>query len=110
MADQSAALPPDVDPGVVGQAMLQAAQAAGVGVTITLLDQGSARNVYVSDAAADILGWPIEELLSGNALNRLAPEDAAQMAARLDEVADGQGPSTYELTAVRKDGRQTRFA
>jgi PAS domain S-box-containing protein len=110
MAHPSTDLPPGVDPRVVGHAMLQAAQAAGVGVTITLLEPGRARNIYVSDAAADILGWPIEDLLSGDAYARIAPEDAGQMAARLNRrVAGDQGPSTYELTAIRKDGRRTSF-
>jgi PAS domain S-box-containing protein len=108
MTDPSAALPPDVDPDVVGKAMLQAAQAAGVGVTIALLEQGGVRNIYVSTAAADILGWPVEELLSGDALKRIAPDEAAQMAARLSVPGD-EGPRTYELTAIRKDGRRTSF-
>jgi PAS domain S-box-containing protein len=110
MADPPRALPPSVDPSVIGQAMLKAAQAAGIGVTITLLEQGSGRNIYVSDAAADILGWPIEELLSGDAFARIAPEDAAQMAARRNRRAAGDdSPNTYELTAIRKDGRRTSF-
>ncbi len=88
--------------------MLQAAQAAGVGITIALIEHGSVRNIYVSDAAADILGWPIEDLLSGDALKRIAPEEAAQMAAKLSGAGD-EGPSTYELTAIRKDGRRTSF-
>lgn len=110
MEKGTGALPPAVDPGVMGEAMLQAAQAAGIGITISLLEPAGVRNVYVSDAAAEILGWPVEELLSGDALNRIAPEDAAQMAARLHRHAAGEdGPSTYELTAIRKDGRRTSF-
>jgi PAS domain S-box-containing protein len=90
--------------------MLKVAQAAGIGVTITLLEEGRGSNIYVSDAAADILGWPIEELLSGDAFARIAPEDAAKMAARRDRRAAGDdSPSTYELTAIRKDGRHTSF-
>src|SRR5215475_9484680 len=92
----------NVDIGVLGKTMLDAARAARIGVTITLLNP--ARNVYVSAAAAEILGWPAEELIALDPMAIVAPEDTPRLRDRLDRRARGeQGQASYELAVLRKD-------
>jgi PAS domain S-box-containing protein len=63
--------------------------------------------VYVSEAAADLLGWPVEELLARDPLQNIASRDVGQARDRLALRAGGeQGQRTYELLALRKDGRE----
>src|SRR5579883_2292401 len=52
-----------LDVSALGKAMLDAAGAARIGVTVTFVDEDPPRNAYVSDVAAEILGWPVETLL-----------------------------------------------
>src|ERR1700722_4637130 len=58
-----------IDAGVLGRTLLEAAGAARIGVTVTLLDALCPRTVYVSEAAAELLGWSVEELLEGDPLH-----------------------------------------
>ena len=96
-----------IDAGVLGRTLLEAAGAARIGVTVTLVDTPVPRNVYVSEAAADLLGWPVEELLQRDPLQNIASRDLGQARDRLAQRAGGeQGQRTYELLAVRKDGRE----
>ncbi|MGH7435691.1 MAG: hypothetical protein ACRENE_08450, partial [Polyangiaceae bacterium] len=62
--DRSSELPPDYDLGALGKTMLEAAEGAGIGVTVTFIDGGSPRNVFVSQAAADMLGWSVDEMVT----------------------------------------------
>jgi PAS domain S-box-containing protein len=95
----------NIDLGVLGRTMLDAARAARIGVTVTFVDPPGPRNVYVSAAAADILGWPASELLEGDPMRVIAPEDLGRMTARLASRAMGeQGERTSEIEAIRKDG------
>jgi PAS domain S-box-containing protein len=95
----------NIDIGVLGRTMLDAARAARIGVTLTFIDGARPRNVYVSEAAADILGWPIDELLECDPMSFIAPEDLPRMRARLDRRTEGElGESTSELIGLRKDG------
>jgi PAS domain S-box-containing protein len=104
MADRPGPLPPDVDLGVLGKTMLEAAQTAGIGVTVTLLDDGGPRNIYASQAAADILGRSVEELLEGG-MAHVAPEDQEFVRDRFRRRAAGEtGEKRYELTVIRGDG------
>src|ERR1019366_5918850 len=96
-----------IDAGMLGRTLLEAAGAARIGVTVTLVDTPVPRNVYVSEAAADLLGWPVEELLQRDPLQNIASRDLGQARDRLAQRAGGeQGQRTYELLAVRKDGRE----
>jgi PAS domain S-box-containing protein len=96
-----------IDAGVLGRTLLEAAGAARIGVTVTLVDTPVPRNVYVSKAAADLLGWPVEELLQRDPLQNIASRDLGHARDRLAQRAGGeQGQRTYELLALRKDGRE----
>jgi len=105
MAGTVRELPADLDVGALGKAMLEAAQAAHIGVTVTLLEP-TPRTIYVSEAAARIGGWSVDEALASNPLAMIAPEDLPRVRERLGKRAAGeQGDVTYELTMLRKDGR-----
>jgi two-component system, cell cycle sensor histidine kinase and response regulator CckA len=108
MVDRPGLLPPDVDLGVLGRTMLEAARVARIGVTVTVFEGASPRNIYVSDTAAEILGWPAEELLSGDPFRVVAPSDMERVGQRLDRrLAGERGQTRYEVTALRKDGGRT---
>jgi PAS domain S-box-containing protein len=93
------------DANVLGRAMLDAARAAGIGVTITLVESGRPRNVYVSEAAANVLGRSVEELLTSDPMSHIAPEDLPAMRERLARRARGEvGERTSEVLIIRKDG------
>ena len=96
-----------IDAGVLGKALLEAASAAGIGVTVTLVDTPVPRNVYVSEAAAELLGWPVEELLERDPLENIASRDQGRARDRLARRAGGDvGQTSYELRTLRKDGRE----
>jgi PAS domain S-box-containing protein len=103
--DRAADVLANIDIGVLGRAMLDAAGAARIGVTLTLIDAPRPRNVYVNDAAADILGWPISELLDRDPMENIAPEDIERMRERLHRRTGGDlEQNTSEIVALRKDG------
>ena len=96
-----------IDAAVLGQSMLEAARAAHIGVTVTFVDTPSPRNVYVSEAAAEVLGWSVQELIERDPMAHIAGVDQSRIQDRLARRQGGEGGQTsYELTVVRKDGRQ----
>lgn len=108
MADSHRQPPPNVDPRVLCTTMLDAARAARIGVTVTHVDGGAPRNIYVSEVAATILGWPMDELMGGDAMIHIAAEDRPRMRERFDKRVGGEnGQVTYDLTAIGKDGTRT---
>ncbi|MGH7272482.1 MAG: PAS domain S-box protein, partial [Polyangiaceae bacterium] len=93
------------DVGALGSAFLDAACAAGMGVTVTLTEPTGPRTIYVSDMAARILGWPASEMIGKDPFSQAAPGDVARIRDRFAKRAQGeQGQISYELTAIRKDG------
>jgi PAS domain S-box-containing protein len=106
MVDRSSDLPDNIDIGVLGKTMLDAARAARIGVSIAVVEPGGPRNIYVSEAAADILGWSVLELLQKSPMDFIAQEDQVHAHARFEKRASGErGTASYELRAVHKDGR-----
>jgi PAS domain S-box-containing protein len=96
-----------MDVGVLGRAMLDAAGAARIGVTVSFVDGDRPRNAYVSEAAAQILGWSAEELLQGDALACIAPRHLPFALDRFERRGRGdRGPASYELVVTRKDGSE----
>ncbi len=109
MGSAAAGVLGNIDAAALGSMMLDAAQAARIGVTITVLEEPAL--VYVSDAAVDIVGWPREELLGTDPLAHVAARDLPHLRGRLARRQAGeQGEMSYELGFVRKDGRETRVA
>ncbi len=106
MVDRSGDLPANIDIGVLGKTMLEAARAARIGVSISLVEANGPRNIYVSEAAGEILGWSPEELLHLEPMSNVAPEDRPHFRERFERRQQGEmGSSSYELNTVRKDGK-----
>ena len=94
-----------IDARTLGSMMLEAARAARIGVTISIVEDF--RYVYVSEAAAEIMGWPVKELLASHPFAHVAPNDLPRLQERLRRRATGeQGETSYEVHYVRKDGRE----
>jgi PAS domain S-box-containing protein len=95
----------EIDIGALGRTMFDAAAAARIGVTVTFVDTPRPVSAYISQAAADILGWSIEELLSRDTLTLIAPADRRRIEERYDRRRAGEtGQTSYELQVQRKDG------
>jgi PAS domain S-box-containing protein len=93
------------DTEVLGRRLLEAADAAGIGVVVTVFEGEVARNVFVSDAAARIIGWSVQEMLEAAPLAYVAPEDQRRLRERLDRHARGeQGQSSFSAVVQHKDG------
>jgi PAS domain S-box-containing protein len=98
-------LPARVDMGVHGDAMLSAAGAARIGVTVSVIEPQGPRHVYISEVAAEILGWTVGELMSGDPMIHVAPEDVSRLREHFSvREASATGSEHFETTAVRRDG------
>ncbi len=107
MGERVGELPANLDVGVLGQAMLEAACAARIGVVVTLVDLPVPLCMYVNEAAAEIVGWPVETLLREDPLSHVAPECIPMLRERFERRASGeQGEKSYEVTILRQDGRR----
>jgi PAS domain S-box-containing protein len=96
-----------IDLGALGRTMLEAARAAGIGVTVTLVEPPAPRNIYVNEAAAEIFGWSVQELLARDPMLNIAPREQGRVQARLERRAGGErGSLSYELVVQRKDGSE----
>jgi PAS domain S-box-containing protein len=103
--DGSQELPPDFDPGALGKTMLEAAEGARIGVTVTFIDGQSPRNAFVSEAAAAILGWPVAEMLTRDPMSFISPEDLPRLRERFGKRRAGEvGSTSYEGIVIRQDG------
>ncbi len=107
MGDRAGEVPSTVDLGALGDALLEAARAANIGFTVTLVDQPTPRCIYVNESAAAIVGVPVEEILKGDALRFVAPDDAARLRERFARRAAGEsGQRNYEIGLTRRDGQR----
>jgi PAS domain S-box-containing protein len=107
MAGRVGDLPASLDVGVLGRTMLEAARAAHIGVTVTVYEDSGPRMVYVNEAAAEIVGWSVEEIVARDPLASVAPDDLPRIRDRLEKRIRGEpGQATYEVTVIRKDGRR----
>ncbi|HLK35848.1 MAG TPA: PAS domain S-box protein, partial [Polyangiaceae bacterium] len=105
--ERASQLPANVDLGALGKTMLQAAEAARIGVTVTVVDPAGLHNIYVSEAASEIMGWSVEELVRRDPMSFIVAEDLPRLNDRLAKRALGEkGQKSYEVTVLRKDGRR----
>ncbi len=90
---------------------MQAAELAGIGVAVTMVEPGHLRNVYLSNAAVELLGGPREELLATSGLNRIAPEVREQTLLRIQQHLRGEDvPVVSETVVLRPDGTRKPLA
>jgi PAS domain S-box-containing protein len=105
MSSGVGALLAEMDMGALGRTMLDAAGAARIGVMVTFVDTPRPVQAYISPVAADILGWSVEELCSGDAMRLVAPADRRRMEERYERRRAGEtGQTSYEVQIQRKDG------
>jgi PAS domain S-box-containing protein len=107
MPESGGGLPANFDVGTLGRAILEAAHAARIGVTLSLVEPDGPRCIYANEAAASIVGWPLETLLHDDPLRHIAPEDLPRIHERYRRRASGElGEKSYELTVIRRDGKR----
>lgn len=91
----------------LAEAVLEAARVAGLGVTVSFDDGEALRHVYVNDAAAEILGYPAEELVGSATVVPFAPEESERMLRLAAGWRRGNvTPRLVETVVLRKDGEQ----
>ena len=87
-----------IDLDVLGGAMLEAARAARIGVTVTLVEPPEPRIVYVNEAAAEVFGWPWRRCSSVTRCRTSLPPKCRAPSTDSNAVARGEcGPISYEL-------------
>ncbi len=107
MGERAGDMASTLDLGTLGHALLDAARAAKIGVTVAIVEPPATRCVYVNESAAAIVGMPVEEILATDPLSLVAPEDLAGVRERFARRAAGEGgEKTFELGLVRRDGRR----
>jgi PAS domain S-box-containing protein len=105
MADRNS--PTSVNVEALGRAILEAADGARIGVTVTQVDGPVPQVIYVNKAAADILAYSVDELLSRDPLGLIAPKDSEHVRERFERRRAGElGEKSYEVTVERGDGRE----
>lgn len=85
-------------------AIVEAADAAGIGLLITTSRTLEPRTVYVSDAAVGIFGYSRDELLAMPTFELVAPEALDDILAIAQNNVEGTFTPAFESTVVRKDG------
>ncbi len=87
-------------PGL-GDAILEAAENAGVGVVLTLLSP-ELRHVYVSPAAASLVALSVEEMKKLPPLEQVAPDARAHIQERVRARLRGEKPVPRFTTLLRR--------
>ncbi len=88
----------------LGPSFLDAANAAGLGVTMVSAS-GTMRRLYVNETAAKIFGYSVEELLGASVLATFAPEDHERIRDLQMRRARGEAiPPFMEVSILKKDG------
>lgn len=88
----------------LAEAIVEAADAAGIGLLIATSLTLEPRTIYVSDAAVDIFGYSREELVGMPTFQLVAPEALANVTALAEHNIEGVFTPAFESTIVQKDG------
>jgi PAS domain S-box-containing protein len=110
------------DPGMVGgeehmagtdevhalaEAILEAADVAGLGVTVSYDDGVAPRHVFVNDAAAQILDYQVEELVGHPTSIAFAPEERGLLSRLCERSRNGEAVGNLvETVGLRKTGER----
>src|SRR5579859_861606 len=91
----------------LAESVLDAASVAHLGLTVSYDDGETLRHVYVNEAAAEILGYSVEELVGEPTDLAFGPDGSRRLADLLKRWRQGDlGPAPFETEARRKDGLQ----
>jgi PAS domain S-box-containing protein len=92
-------------PDPVFETILEAAHAAGVGISVYVDEGDGAKFVYVNARSAEMQGRPAEELIGKSVRVSIAPEDIAFSLQLQEERRRGVAPPRLvEVTLLRPDG------
>jgi len=92
-------------PHRLAEPILAAAEMAQLGVSVSLIEAEGARRVFVSDAAARLLGYSVEELVGSSTFLTFAPEELERMRGLGQKWRSGETiPYFLETVILRKDG------
>lgn len=91
----------------LAEAVLDAARVAGLGVTVSFDDGADLRHIYVNEAAAQILGSSVEQLMGGPTLIWFAPDERERVQSLLTRWrTGGLAPSLLETAVQRQEGER----
>lgn len=89
----------------IADAVIAAADIAGIGVTAVIPDASGGSRTFVSRRAAEIMGASVEELAGSSALSNIAPEEMERANQLLQQWLGGELRSgRVETVLKRKDG------
>jgi PAS domain S-box-containing protein len=91
----------------LAEAILEAADEAGLGVTVSYDDGVTPRHVYVSAAAAQILDYRVEELVGHPTSIAFAPEERGLLSSVCERSRNGETVGNLvETVGLRKTGER----
>ena len=91
----------------LGGALVSAANAAGIGLSVVRFDGPHPRVVYITDRGVEILGHPRQVILDRPATAFLTPAEQRARAADEDSSRRGGiGTRSFETSALTSDGRE----
>jgi len=105
----SGVIPDNVMPAPegIGDAVLAAARAAGIGISVSVIRDDAIRNIWVSERALEIIGRPLDEVLRHNSLDFVAPDEHDRLNAQRERRRRGEPvPPYFETVIVTSDGRR----
>src|SRR5689334_11675704 len=92
-------------PHRLAEPILAAAEMARLGVSVSVVEPEGARRIFVSDAAARLLGYTAEELVGSSTFLTFAPEELEKMRDLGQKWRSGEKiPYFLETVILRKDG------
>jgi PAS domain S-box-containing protein len=95
------------EPAVLVPAILEAAETAGIGVTVSTVDGDQLEMVFQNAAAETITGWSSNEMIGRNPLERLAAEERPRLQEMIRRRSEGEEiERRFETTIVHKSGRR----
>jgi len=98
---------PDVPipPEGIGDAVLAAARAAGMGITIASVEHESAKTIWVSERAAEIFGRPARDIVGRSSFEFIAPEERERLHAQRQARLRGEAiPTMFETVLLTPSG------
>jgi len=91
----------------LADAIVEAANMAGIGLIVAPVDDPEHRSIYVSEAAGRVLGFPVEELIERSVLSLIAPDERSHMLELSERVRRHErSPTLFETAICTKDGRR----
>lgn len=98
----------DQDLNYFAEPLIEAANAAGIGLVVTTARTGNPRTLYASDAVLRLLGRSREELLALPTLTLIAPAAREHMDEQVEDLGAGAPlPAQIDTVVVRPDGTTT---